>query len=188
MKLFLLSLLLFSVNVFAQTLEIEIRGVRHSCTPIGNGSGAVSCVDLAYRGPFSKEEAFRLCQGAYNEMPARCATRAYNGSFSKEEALQMCTRAVSEGVVDCAEAAYRGPFSKEESLRLCSHPRASLQTAQCALEAYRGPYSKEEAISLCQIPRRRDHFKGTSFTASKDQLDELIKEANLKAFRLNEYK
>lgn len=192
MKFFLLPLLFLCTNAFSQAIEIEIQGVRHSCTPIydgGYGQGARRCAEVAYKGPFTKEEALKLCQGAMNEMPAHCAIRAYSGSFTKEEALNMCIGATSMGRIDCVEAAYDGPFTKEESMRLCSHPRADIQTAQCALEAYRGSYTKEEAIRLCQIPNRRwKKVYRHRPKPSKSEMGELIKEVNLKAFRLNEYK
>lgn len=191
MKFFSLTFLfLFSSSLLADRVEININGIRHSCTPIGSGgTETVECIEMAYRGPFSKEEAMSLCQGSFSTMPARCALRAYRGMFSKEEALNLCRRAISEGPLDCIELAYRGPFTREESIRLCSHRRSSSRTAECALNAYRGPYSKEEAISLCQERRQEENNVTLKMlNKSKMEVEELIKESNLKAFRLNEYK
>jgi hypothetical protein len=185
MKFLISILFMFSLNVFSQPIIIEVNGIKHSCTPFNNNGGnRIDCINLAYSGPFSREEAQQLCQGAYNDMPARCALRAYRGSFTKEEAIKMCVRAISEGPMDCFELAYSGPFSKDESLRLCSSYRANSRTAQCALDAYRGVYSKDEAIELC---KRQERMK-PEILMDKVMTQDLVKEANLKAFRMNEYK
>lgn len=118
--------------------------------PPRDPDGNLDCVDHAYRGPFSKEEAMRMCQGSYSTAPAQCATEAYRGPFSKEEAIELCLGTHSaSGPVDCATTAYRGPFSKEESVKLC-YRSGTLDVAECAIRAYRGPYSKEEALRLCR--------------------------------------
>ncbi len=185
MKFFISFLFMFSLNVFSQPIIIEVNGIKHSCTPLNNNGGnRIDCINLAYSGPFSREEAHQLCQGAYDDMPARCALRAYRGSFTKEEAIRMCIRAKSEGPIDCFELAYSGPFTKEESLRLCSNSRASSRTAQCALDAYRGAYSKDEAIELCKGQK----LLNREMLMDKMMSQDLVKEANLKAFRMNEYK
>jgi hypothetical protein len=185
LKLLIPILFMFSLNVFSQPIIIEVNGIKHSCTPLNNNGGTrIDCINLAYSGPFSRDEAQQLCQGAYDDMPARCALRAYRGSFTKEEAIRMCIRAKSEGPIDCFELAYSGPFTKEESLRLCSNNRASSRTAQCALDAYRGAYSKDEAIELCRGQQRLNR----EMLMNKDLIQDLVKEANLKAFRTNDYK
>ena len=185
MKFLICFLFMFSLNVFSQPIIIEVNGIKHSCTPFNNNGGnRIDCINLAYSGPFSRDEAQQLCQGAYSDMPARCALRAYRGSFTKDEAIKMCTRAISEGPIECFELAYSGPFTKDESLRLCSNYRASTRTAQCALDAYRGVYSKDEAIELCRGKQRLN----PEMLMDKMMTQDLVKEANLKAFRINEYK
>lgn len=187
MKSLVTLLVLFSANLFAaDPVIIDIGGVRHSCTPIGNGN-AVQCYQKAYNGPFSKDEAMSLCAGAFNEAPALCGIEAYRGRFSKSESILLCTGATSNtGPNDCANLAYNGPFSKAESLDLCSH-NGSERTAVCAIEAYHGPFSKEEAIKMCKNPRLAED-KMSLKQYSKDELNQLIEEANLKAFERKEYK
>jgi hypothetical protein len=185
--IFTMLMLLTSYLTVAQTIEIDISGVRHSCTPMSSGPGRMACADLAYSGPFSREESVELCAGAINDAPARCALRAYRGPLSKEETVSLCRRAYSEGPVECLELAYRGPFSKEESILLCAGSRATVENAHCALRAYQGPYSKEEAIRMCKTRHglvNRSMISGTE----KENLEKLLKEVNMKAFKLNEYK
>jgi hypothetical protein len=188
MKRLLITLMLFSSCLaIAQTIEIDIAGVRHSCNPVNSGSGRMACADLAYSGPFSREESVELCAGAMNDAPARCALKAFKGPLTKDEAVALCRRAYSEGPVECLEIAYRGPFTKEESIALCSGPRVTAENAHCALNAYRGPYTKEEAIRICK--GRSGLVNGMMLSGSnKEDLDLLLKEVNQKAFKLNEYK
>ncbi|MBC7714597.1 MAG: hypothetical protein H7177_14725 [Rhizobacter sp.] len=185
---FLLAFFLFATSqaYTAEPIIIEIGGVRHQCTPIGNGNPA-QCYNTAYSGPFSRDEALTLCQGAFNDSPAKCGIEAYRGRFSKSESILLCTGATTDtGPVDCANLAYSGPFSKDESLDLCSH-NATERTATCAIDAYHGPYSKADAIKLCKNPRlAEEKMNDKRFT--KDELNTLIEEANLKAFEKHEYK
>lgn len=187
MKKLLSLLALFSVTAFAaEPIIIDIGGVRHSCTPIGNGN-AVQCYQKAYSGPFSKDEAMALCSGAFNEAPALCGIEAYRGRFSKSESILLCTGATTNtGPIDCANLAYNGPFSKAESLDLCSH-NGTERTAVCAIDAYHGPFSKEDAIKMCKNPRLAED-KMSVKQYSKEELNALIEEANLKAFERKEYK
>lgn len=179
--------MLFSLNSFADVV-VEIGGVRHQCTPMSADGNPVSCADRAYRGPFSREESMALCVGAFNEAPADCAIEAYKGVFSKTESLALCKGATTTGPYLCANLAYRGPFSKEETLRLCSN-NASEATATCAIKAYRGPYSKEEAIKMCKRPGSfTDKSLISERTYSKEEINQMVKEANIKAVELKEYK
>lgn len=194
MKFLLSALMIFSFNAFAaNSIIIDIGGVRHECLPMEMGNPA-ECYNTAYRGPFSKDESMQLCSGSYSDAPANCGISAYRGRFSKTESIQLCMGATSDnGPVDCANLAYNGPFSSTESIRLCSG-NGSERTAVCALEAYRGPYSKEESIKMC----KRSQFSDDSALRSskhvisekmsKEALNSLIEEANLKAFERKEYK
>lgn len=117
-----LSFTLFSAFASADSFELIKDGKNYLCeetSPVIDPGGRLKCVDKAYSGPFSKEEAGRICEGARDEKPAICAIKAYNGPFAKEEAIQLCVRAKGDGPVDCAIKAYNGPYSKEEALRLC---------------------------------------------------------------------
>lgn len=185
-KLLLLALFVFSaLPLHAQTVETIINGQRYLCTPQAQDpGGAGRCADVAYRGPFSREEALRLCQGARTDAPAQCALQAYRGPFSTAQAIELCTGAFTPGPSECALTAYRGPFSITQALELCSHPAASVATAQCALDAYRGPYTVEEAISLCRFQKSDEAAE----RVSKSVLEELIIEGNRKAVLNNEYK
>jgi hypothetical protein len=183
--------LIVSSLALAQTLEIEIGGVRHSCTPIGSGGpgpGRLDCIETAYNGPFTRDEAHRLCEGAFSDAPARCAVRAYRGPLTRDESMNLCRRAFSEGPIECVEISYRGPFTRDEALALCSHPRASAQNAHCALRAYQGPYSREESIRLCKVQGQYGLKNFLKIELGKDEEEELIKKANLKAFQLGDYK
>ena len=181
-------LIIVSSISFAQTLEIEIGGVRHSCTPIGSGPGRLTCIETAYNGPFTRDEAHSLCEGSYTDAPARCAIRAYRGPLTRDESLSLCRRAYSEGPVECVEIAYRGPFTREEALSLCSNPRATAQNAHCALRAYQGPYTREESIRLCKTQMKSNSLAFLNGQLEKNEEEELIRKANIKAFQLNEYK
>ena len=185
-KLTLLVLLAFSsLPLSAQTVETIINGQRYICSPHSNDPGStMRCVDLAFRGPFSRDEAQRICRGSRSEAPAQCALQAFQGPFTREEAISLCAGAYTIGPVECALTAFRGPFSRDESLQLCSHPSSSLATAQCALDAFRGPYSREEAISLCRSQKALSPVPALS-TA---QLEALTIEVNRKAVLENDYK
>lgn len=140
-----------SQTVFADSFSLIKDGKNYLCTSTGPrdpGAGA-ECASEAYAGPFSKDEAIRLCAGASSTTPAKCAVKAYAGPYSKEEAIRLCIRAQTLGPIDCASKAYAGPFSKDESLSLCSG-NSTLANAECAIKAYSGPYSKEEALRLCK--------------------------------------
>lgn len=185
MKTFIAGILLsFSLCSFADTIIVDLNGVKHSCSPMqGNGGNASTCATAAYNGPFSREESVRLCQGAFSDAPAKCAIAAYNGPYTKEEAVTLCQGAYSTGPTECAVKAYNGPFSKVESVTLCSHASASVETASCAINAYNGPYSKEEAINLCKYTK--SVFGGF---ISKSNLEKSTIMANKKAMLNNEYK
>lgn len=188
MKFLITSLMLLSLNAFAETITrdviIDIDGVRHQCTPMNTGSPQ-KCMDTAYAGPFSREEAKRLCEGAYDASPALCGIEAYAGIYSKSEAIQLCIGATSTGPAQCGQLAYNGPFSKSEALGLCSN-NGSERRAVCAIEAYQGSYSKQEALEMCKRVRLND--KGFEKQISKNELDKLIQAANKKAFENKEYK
>ena len=130
--------------------DLVQEGIRYHCVsePVDPG-GILACVDMAYAGPFSREEAIALCAGATSTAPAVCAFQAYAGPFTKIQSLLLCTHAVSAGPAECAAKAYSGPFSKDESVTLCQE-RGSVANAECAVRAYAGPYTKEEAIKLCR--------------------------------------
>jgi hypothetical protein len=186
---FLISLfMLVSFSAFAEPVIIEIGGVRHQCTPVGSGNAA-TCFNSAYGGSFSKDQALRLCAGAYSDAPANCGNQAYRGRWSREESINLCIGSTSNsGPVDCANLAYSGPFSSSESMDLCSR-NGSERTATCALEAYRGPFSKEEAISMCKNPRFAEEKSLRSDKEySKIEMRALIEETNVKAFEKKEYK
>ena len=169
MKFILLFLISTSACfAFADAFYIDKDGIRYLCQPESQTSpgGAADCVNLAYSGPFSKDESIKLCAGAKSVAPAQCATKAYAGPFSKTESLALCVGAKTIGPADCAVKAYAGPFSKIESLNLCAK-NGSVANADCAIKAYAGPYSKEEAISLCKenpaLPLRMlNHMMTTS--------------------------
>ena len=149
--LVLMSILGFQA-AHADSFTVIRDGHQYLCeqtdAPVDPG-GNVDCNNKAYSGPFSRDEAQRICEGSRTVAPADCAIKAYAGPFSKEEAIQLCTHARSNGPIDCAAKAYAGPFSKEESLNLCAG-NTSVANADCAIKAYAGPYSKEEAIRMCK--------------------------------------
>jgi hypothetical protein len=184
----IIVLSIISSMTLAQNLEIEIGGVRHSCTPISSSNGRFSCIEAAVRGPFSSSEVERICEGAHSDAPARCAIRAYRGFLTKDESLNLCKNALTEGPIECVEVAYRGPYTRNESLELCSNPRASVQNAQCAMRAYQGAYSREESIRLCKAQNTFGQKMLPTQPLNKEELEKLIYQANLKAFQLNEYK
>lgn len=146
-----LSVTLASVFASADSFELIKDGKNYLCeetNPVIDPGGRLKCVEKAYNGPFSKDEAARICERARDERPALCAIKAYNGPFTKDEAIQLCVRAKSNGPVDCAIKAYSGPFSKLESMSLCAG--GTVANADCAIKAYNGPYTKEEALRLCK--------------------------------------
>lgn len=175
----------FCFNLWASApIIIDIDGVRHQCTPMNSGN-PTECFLAANAGPFSRDEAMKLCAGSYSDAPAQCAIQAYRGRYSKEESIRLCTGATTNtGPIDCANVAYSGPFSKEESLKLCSH-NGTERIGVCAIEAYRGPYTKEEAIEMCRNPY---YAKNKTPAMSKETLNQIIDEANSKALQRREYK
>lgn len=150
MKLILtLSLLLTASLANADSFTIIRDGKNYLCEEQSiDPGGAVKCIDKAYSGPFSREEANRICAGARDESPALCAIKAYSGPFSREESINLCVGARGLGPVECAAKAYSGPFSREESLGLCRG--GTIANAECAIKAYSGAYSREEALRLCK--------------------------------------
>lgn len=152
MKLLLtIGVLLGGAFAQADSFTIIRDGKNYLCeeqNPVIDPGGNLRCVDKAYSGPFSKDEALRLCAGAHDESPALCAIKAYSGPFNRDESLQLCIGARSVGPAECAVKAYSGPFNRAESLDLCQ--RGTLANVECAIKAYAGPYSREEAIRLCK--------------------------------------
>lgn len=152
MKPFIILAMIFSTSAaFADSFRLVKDGQEYLCssTSPSNPGGSIDCVNKAYSGIFSREEAMRLCQGAVSTAPVDCALKAYQGIFSREEAIGLCTRARSNGPVECAQKAYQGIFSRAESLDLCSGD-SSVANVECAQKAYAGPYSREEAIRMCK--------------------------------------
>ena len=150
-KLIFAVLFVTSSFAVADSFTIIRDNIEYMCeqkTPL-NPIGAIDCIDKAYSGPFSKDEAKLLCQGARNTAPAECGSKAYAGSFTKPEAIKICTGARSNGPVDCAQNAYSGPFDKTQAIRLCEKNGSTLNS-DCAIKAYSGPYSKDEAVNLCK--------------------------------------
>lgn len=188
MKSLILLFSFLSFNVFAESIIIDIGGVRHECTPVGNGNPA-QCFNVAYAGIFSKDEALRLCAGAYSDAPAKCGAKAYAGRYSKAESIELCIGSTTDaGPVECADLAYNGPFSSAESIELCKG-NGSKRNATCALDAYAGPFSKEEAVRMCKNPRFTDDKSLRSEKVfSKEEINALIEATNLKAFERKEYK
>ncbi len=183
MRLFLV-LSLFSFTAFAQVIDIDINGRPYSCTPRSGGGNPMECIEIAYAGPFTRNEATRLCAGARNDGPARCALKAYAGPFTRDESLNLCTGAFSVGPADCVIKAYAGPFTRDESFRLCNSPYATVSTADCALRAYSGPYTREEALRMCQGSKSLE----TAELLNKEESDRLLIEVNEKAMREGTYK
>lgn len=150
MKLILsIGLLLAASFAQADSFTIIRDGKNYLCEEQSiDPGGPIKCIDKAYSGPFSREEAHRICAGARDEGPALCAIKAYSGSFSREEAINLCIGARGLGPIECANRAYSGPFSRDESLGLCRG--GTLANAECAIKAYSGAYSREEALRLCK--------------------------------------
>lgn len=150
MKL-ILTMGVFLAAAFAQADSFTIirDGKNYLCQEQNNDPGGrLRCVEKAYSGVFTRDEAARLCAGAYDESPALCGLKAYSGSLSKDQAIQLCIRAQGTGPADCFNKAYSGVFSRDESIRLCQG--GTVANAECALKAYSGVYNREEAIRLCQ--------------------------------------
>lgn len=151
MKLAIVLSVLFGALVAqADSFTIIRGGNEYLCQQVQNRPDPnvqVRCANRAYNGPFSKDQAMRLCQGALSEAPADCGIRAYNGPFAAEQAVELCREATGTGPADCGIRAYNGPFSQVQALRLCRRT-GTVQNADCAIQAY-SPYSAEEAIRLC---------------------------------------
>ena len=151
MKPFIYVLMLLAgISASADSFTIIRDGKEYMCElrnplPID----PVDCINRAYSGPFSRDEAQQLCVGARSAAPAECGIRAYSGPFSKSESIQLCVQARTVGPAECGIRAYNGPFSKEESVTLCKG-NGSLANADCAIRAYNGPYSREEAVRMCK--------------------------------------
>jgi hypothetical protein len=127
--LFALSLASISgLQALADSFTITKNNQRYTCTSDGptDPSGTIDCVDMAYKGPFSKDRAIRLCTGASGIGPAQCALKAYSGPFNQDEAVGLCSRNGTVARAECALKAYQGPYSKEEALKLCSGSNAEL--------------------------------------------------------------
>ena len=105
---------------------------------------------------------------------------------AKQESITLCASALSTQTAECALQAYRAPFSKSEAVTLCSGT-ATTRTAECAIQAVRGPYSKKEAIRLCQGSYPTG-LKSKKIKISKESAEEMVIQANLKAFNAGEYK
>jgi hypothetical protein len=148
--MFILFSLILTSTSYADDFTIIRDGIEYLCSPTQTHPGAPArCMSAAYAGPFSKDEAKQLCEGAVNDSPATCAKLTYAGPFNKSETIEICQRARNNGPGECAKDAFAGPFSKAESIRLCK-TSGTLANSQCAKEAYAGPYSKEEAIEMCR--------------------------------------
>ena len=155
MKLFfslIFLIVLIGANVKADSFSIIKDGKNYLCTQtdIPNNGGEIDCGNKAYAGPFSKNEAVRLCTGAQNTDPADCAIKAYSGAYGREESISLCRRTVKgTGPAECGFMLYSGPFNTTEGVNLCSRT-GTIEVANCALSAVNGPYSNEEAIRLCR--------------------------------------
>ena len=115
----------------------------------GGGSGQVRCIEVAYAGPFSRDQAVRLCEGGGTEATAQCGIKAYSGPFSSEQAITLCQGQNSLVPAECGVRAYSGPFSTDQAMQLCSgyvHP----ETADCGIRAYSGPFSADQSLRLCR--------------------------------------
>ncbi len=120
-KMILCIMMLASPLAFADTFRMIKDGQEYLCssTSTGTPGGAIACADKAYAGPFSRDEAMRLCQGAKSVSTAECAIKAYAGPFSRDESIQLCAGDSSVENANCAIKAYAGPYSREEAIRLC---------------------------------------------------------------------
>lgn len=93
MKPLIVLAMIFSMSVvFADSFRLDKDGQEYLCssTSPSNPGGAVECVNKAYNGIFSKEEAIDLCSGDSSVANVECAQKAYSGPYSKAEAIRMC--------------------------------------------------------------------------------------------------
>lgn len=149
---FCLFIMFVSSNVMADSFSIIKDGKNYLCTQTDdpNNGGEIECGKKAFSGPFSKDEAVRLCVGAFNTDPADCGLKAYSGPYGREESIALCKRTLKgTGPADCAIKLYSGPFNKMEGVNLCART-GTIEVADCALSAVSGPYSNDEAIRLCR--------------------------------------
>lgn len=135
----------------ADTFTIIKNGKQYLCAPEPSDPGAsIDCANLAYQGPFTRDEAEQLCSGAISTSPAKCARTAYNGPITKEQAIRLCQRATTDtGPTDCAKKVFNGPFTLEQAIQLCSND-GNVDRADCAIKAYAGAYTQDQAIQLCR--------------------------------------
>jgi hypothetical protein len=48
-------------------------------------------VEVAYRGPYNRNESLELCSNPRASVQnAQCAMRAYQGAYSREESIRLC--------------------------------------------------------------------------------------------------
>lgn len=106
------------------------------------------CGIKAYAGPFNTVQAVELCQFAKNLSPAECGIKAYAGPFNTSQAVLLCKRAETPAPAECAVKAYSGPFNSTDSAELCAGA-VSLAPAECALKAYSGPFNSSQSKRLC---------------------------------------
>lgn len=187
----LIFLSIFSTPVFSQQIETLINGRMHNCFPVTDRpvppGNPYECTEMAYRGPYTKEESIKLCDGAKTTAPAECALKAYAGPYTKEESFKLCLKAVSAGPAECALFAFAGPFTKEESRKLCNFPDATIATAECAIKAFAGIYTRDEALRICATPVEENKPEGPK-PLSKESFETLVIKANEKAMTLKVYK
>jgi len=131
--LYVVLLILSASPAFADSFKIIRDGQEYTCTPSGpsnpNPGGVIDCVDKAYKGPFTRDEAMRLCAGAIGVGPADCAIEAYRGPFTKDESIDLCKKSGTLANAECATKAYRGPYTKAEAIKLCkSEPQLMMRS------------------------------------------------------------
>ncbi len=147
--------MLFLITVFtflsgANELEMIIDGETYRCEKVqSSGTTAADCVDMAYKGPFNRDQAIQLCQGQSSVAPAECGIQAYRGPFNTDQAIELCKKARSTGPSQCGIDAYSGPFNTSQAIELCKNG-GNLERSECAKKAYQGPYSSDEAVQLCK--------------------------------------
>jgi hypothetical protein len=148
---FSLAMLGLASAAVADSFTIIRDGKDYLCqeTSPQDPGAIVDCADMAYKGPFNREQATQLCAGATSTAPAQCGIRAYQGPFNIEQSLTLCKRSRTTGPADCAASAYAGPFNQAQSIRLCARD-GSLAHADCAKKAYAGPYTLDQAVDLCR--------------------------------------
>ncbi len=164
---YLLSLILtfLSITTFAapgDPFDLIQDGYRYHCVAENSHDPGktLDCVDKAYAGPFTRDEATELCSGAFSVGPAECAIKAYMGPFTRSESLLLCKRT------------------------------GTLANAECAIRAYAGPYTREQAISMCRSNAANLINKALKqlLNEGKTDFERTLKEANHKAFLKNEMK